>query len=74
MAYTFHIDDISNPNAKAFLEYIKTLDFIRTEEEPDFVLSQQQLTELNNRRIDRLNGNAQTLSWEQVQKNAKNQR
>ncbi len=28
MGQTFHINDISNPKAQAFLEYIKTLDFV----------------------------------------------
>lgn len=28
MEQYFHINDISNPKAKAFLEFIKTLDFI----------------------------------------------
>lgn len=28
MGQTFHINDISNPKAQAFLEFIKTLDFV----------------------------------------------
>lgn len=32
MGQTFHINDISNPKAKAFLEFIKTLDFISLED------------------------------------------
>ena len=74
MAYTFYIDDESNPKAKAFLEYIKTLEFIRTEERSDFILSEDQLGELNKRRTDRITGSAHTLSWEQVKKNARKQR
>lgn len=50
MVYTFHIDDASGPKAKAFLEYIKTLDFIRLDElEP--TLSQQQLDAIEEARI-----------------------
>lgn len=41
MAYYFHITDISNPKAKAFLEYIKTLDFISVDD--DVILDQQQI-------------------------------
>ena len=40
MEYSFHINDISNPKAKAFLEYIKTLEFISVDEP---ALDQQQI-------------------------------
>lgn len=40
MMHTFHINDISNPKAKAFLEYIKTLEFISVDEA---ILDQQQI-------------------------------
>lgn len=33
MGQTFHINDISNPKAKAFLEFIKTLDFISVDDD-----------------------------------------
>lgn len=41
MAYTLHVDD-SNPRAKAFLEFVKTLDFIRVDED-EISLSQEQI-------------------------------
>ncbi len=67
MAFTFYIDDTSSPNAKAFLEYIKTLDFIRTtDENPEFSLSQEQLETLEDRRTARINGDVKTHSWEEV--------
>ncbi|WP_205679219.1 hypothetical protein [Brumimicrobium aurantiacum] len=31
MHHTFHIKDSSNPKVKAFLEYIKSLDFVHVE-------------------------------------------
>jgi hypothetical protein len=31
MEYTFYIKDSTNPKAKAFLEYIKSLDFVQVE-------------------------------------------
>jgi hypothetical protein len=34
MIHTLHIDD-SNPQAKAFLEFIKTLDFVKEEQAND---------------------------------------
>lgn len=66
MAITFHINDLSNPKAKAFLDYIKTLEFVVFDKEDtsEYVLSQEQLEELNQRRTDRLNGKSKTYSWD----------
>ncbi len=74
MTYVFHIDDSSNPNVKAFLEYICTLDFVKedTVENQDFVLSEKHLEILNERRNDRLEGNSNTYSWEEVEKFSRN--
>jgi hypothetical protein len=33
MEHSFHINDLSNPKAKAFLEYIKTLDFVSMDDD-----------------------------------------
>lgn len=46
MQHTFHIKDSSNPKAKAFLEFIKTLDFISVNESTDFDIPkwQQEIT------------------------------
>ncbi len=41
MSITFKID-LSNSKAQAFLEYIKTLDFVRVIESKDYELSQNQ--------------------------------
>ena len=43
MGHTFHINDISNPKAQAFLEYIKTLDFVSVDK-IDIPKWQQDLT------------------------------
>jgi hypothetical protein len=76
MAITFHIDDISNPKAKAFLEYIKTLDFITIDSaESQYVnLSDEHLQILNERRIDRLKGDSKTHSWEEVKDFVRNRK
>lgn len=36
MIYTFHIKDSSSPEVKAFIEYIKTLDFVSIEEKIEY--------------------------------------
>jgi hypothetical protein len=41
MSITFKVD-LSNSKAKAFLEYIKTLDFVKVIESKDYELSQNQ--------------------------------
>lgn len=76
MVYTFHIDDISNPKAKAFLEYIKTLEFVIIDraESPEFTLTEEHLQILNQRRADRLEGNSKTSSWEEVQEFARSRK
>lgn len=48
MIYTFRIDD-SSEKAKAFLRYIKSLDFVQVEDK-DIVLSEKQKKELDKRR------------------------
>ena len=44
MIRTLHIDD-SNPRAKAFLEFVRTLDFIQVDEQ-EISLSQEQIKAL----------------------------
>jgi hypothetical protein len=50
MAYTFRIADISNPKAKAFLEYVKTLDFIQFDNQEEVLLSDEQIQAINEAR------------------------
>jgi hypothetical protein len=42
MGQTVHINDISNPRAKAFLEFIKTLDFISLDDNKHNAIPQWQ--------------------------------
>ncbi len=43
MIHTFHIDD-SNPKAKAFLEFVRTLDFVKKEISTSIPEWQQEIT------------------------------
>ena len=68
MAITFQINDLTNPKAKAFLDYIKTLDFITVEkiEIQTYELTDEHLQILHERRGDRLSGKSETSSWDDV--------
>jgi hypothetical protein len=74
MAITFQIYDLTNPKAKAFLDYIKTLDFITVEkaEIQTDELTDEHLQILHERRGDRLTGNSETSSWDEVKDFARN--
>lgn len=68
MALTFQIEDATSPSAKAFLKYIKTLDFIKTTPKTnEFVLTPEHLEQLNQRRNNRMEGKSTTHSWEDTQ-------
>jgi hypothetical protein len=63
--------DIQDAKALAFLNFIQSLDFvtINSEEsakEKEFVLSDEQLNLLEERRNDRMQGKSQTYSWDEV--------
>jgi len=63
--------DIQDGKALAFLNFIQSLDFvtIKSEEsakEKEFVLSDEQLNLLEERRNDRMQGKSQTYSWDEV--------
>ncbi|MFN5417120.1 MAG: hypothetical protein ACK5B9_08700 [Flavobacteriia bacterium] len=36
MSYTFHISDASNPKVKAFIAYVKSLEFVSIKKDIDF--------------------------------------
>ena len=76
MEHTFHIQDSSNPKVKAFLEYIRTLDFVKevSLENQNFNLSKEHLEILNERRADRIEGKTMTHSWEDVKDFARNRK
>jgi|APGre2960657444_1045066.scaffolds.fasta_scaffold206790_1 hypothetical protein len=63
--------DIQDSKALAFLNFIQSLDFVTINSEvaineQDFVLSEQQLTMLEERRSDRMQGKSQTYPWDEV--------
>ena len=67
MAFFFHIEDTSNPKAKAFLEYIKTLDFVSMDND-DTQIPQWQMNE-SQRRLDLVDkGEMKTRSWGEAKK------
>jgi hypothetical protein len=74
MAITFQINDLTNPKAKAFLDYIKTLDFITVDatEIQTYVLTDEHLQILEERRDNRLSGKSTSSSWDEVKDFARN--
>ncbi len=69
--------DIQDGKALAFLNFIQSLDFvtINSEEsanEKEFLLSDEQLKLLEERRNDRMQGKSQTYSWDEVVSSLKN--
>lgn len=72
MVHTFHIDD-SNEKAKALLEFLRTLEFVK-EDSREFVLTEQHLEILEDRRSDRMNRKTKTHSWEDVKDFARNRK
>lgn len=70
MSITLYIDDPSNPKVKAFLQFIKTLDFVRTEEDEKFELDAEHMRILEQRRKERLSGKQDFFSWEEVKQSA----
>ena len=64
---TIHIDE-SNKYAQAFLDYLKSLDFVKIEENEDVVIPQSQIKETR-RRISLVNsGEINTRSWDKAKK------
>jgi hypothetical protein len=63
--------DIQDSKALAFLNFIQSLDFVTINSElsineQDFVLSEQQLTMLEERRSDHMQGKSQIYPWDEV--------
>lgn len=57
MNYSFHINDFSHPDAKAFLEYAKSLKFVTIEEKDDVVFSAEQIKAIEEAQISfKING------------------
>jgi len=65
MTYTFHIDS-SSEKAKALLYFLRTLDFVKEEDNNDFMLTEEHMTILKERRNNRMSGKSKTYSWDEV--------
>jgi len=61
---TVHIDD-STSKGRALLEFIRTLDFVKVEKD-EFVLSEEHLKILDERREKHLSGESESYSWDDV--------
>lgn len=62
------IDD-SNSKAKALLDFLKTLEFVKVDSESsdEFVLTERHIEILEERRANHLSGKSKSHSWEEVQ-------
>lgn len=61
---TIQIDDSTN-KGKALLEYLLTLDFVKIEKD-EFVLTEEQLEVLDERRKKHLSGESKSYSWDEI--------
>lgn len=64
MTHHFSIDGTSD-KAKALLEYLRTLEFVK-EELDEFELTDIHRDILEERRTNRMTGKSQTYSWDEV--------
>ncbi|MDG1331433.1 MAG: addiction module protein [Crocinitomicaceae bacterium] len=64
MTHHFSIDG-SSDKAKALLEYLRTLEFVK-EESSDYVLTDEHRNILEDRRANRMSGKSQTYSWDET--------
>ncbi len=72
MILTLNIDTESN-KGKAFLEFIKTLDFVTLEEETgEFTLTEEHIQLLDERKKKHIKKLSKSYSWEEVQEKIKN--
>ena len=65
MVYTIHIDDSSSKEAKALIEYLKTLNFIKINEE-DIPSWQKDEVRLANQEVNE--GKAEYANWKTSKK------
>ncbi|MCB0477422.1 MAG: hypothetical protein KDC84_04630 [Crocinitomicaceae bacterium] len=66
MIRTFLIDD-STEKSKELLEYLSTLDFVQ-EEINSYTLTDDQISIVEERRMNRQSGKSKSKSWEEVKK------
>ena len=67
MILTLNID-INNNKAKAFLDFIKTLDFIKIKEDntDDFTLTQEHINILDERKQKHLKKESKSFNWDEI--------
>ena len=61
--------EMSSKKAQAFLDFIKTLDFIKVKEKEytkSFSLSEEQKNILNERKAKHLKGESKSYSWNEI--------
>ena len=63
MTYTFHIDD-SSEKAKALLEFLRTLDFVKEDSKQN--LTKEHMAIAEQRRANRMSGKSKTYSWNDI--------
>ncbi len=65
--------DIKEAKAEAFLNFIKSLDFVSVKEEAaGFILSDEHKKILDNRKETHTLGESKSFSWSEVKENARN--
>jgi hypothetical protein len=69
MIHSFQLDD-TNPKAKALLEFLRTLDFVK-KPEVETELSDEHLQIVNERRESYLSGESEAFTWEEVKTKSK---
>ncbi len=73
MKFTIDID-ITNNKALAFLNYIRTLEFISIKEKDsttEYILTEEQTDLLRERKQKHLNGESKSYSWNDIKKELK---
>lgn len=71
MTHTFHIDTTS-AEAKALVDYLRTLDFIQEENTSSYKLTEKQIQIVEERREKYISGKDKGSTWEEVTERIKN--
>jgi hypothetical protein len=74
MEYIFRISESSNPKITAFLNYIRTLDFVQEEKIYDtsiYGLTNEHQQIIEQRMAEHLSGESKSYTWEEVKANAR---
>ena len=67
--------EIDNLKAQAFLDFIKTLDFVKIKEKDDssdFVLTNEHISLLDERKQNHINNMSKSYSWNEIQDELRN--